>query len=75
MHARGCWRGVAGELVDVEAEGLGGGNAAGGGVRLVEQARVGELGHLVADGGGADGVLEGRACARVPELTGSPVAM
>ena len=50
----------AGELVDVEAEGFGGGDAAGGGVRLFEQAGVGELGHLVADGGGAHGVGEGR---------------
>ena len=35
---------------DVETKGLGGGDAAGGGVRLIEQAGFGEVGHLVSDG-------------------------
>jgi hypothetical protein len=68
---------VAGEFGDVQAEGLGRGNAAGGGVRLVEQACIGELGHLIADGGGADGLLKGslRECARADGLAGRNVAL
>ncbi len=45
--------GGAGDLLDVIAVGLGGGHAAGGGVRLLEESGIGEVGHHVADGRGA----------------------
>ncbi len=69
--------GRVGELADVEAEGFRRGDAAGGGVRLLEQAGVGEFGHLVADGGGAHGVGEGRLRegARADGLPGRDVAL
>ncbi len=44
---------AAAEVLDVHAEGARGGDAAGGGVGLFEQACVGEFCHLVAHCGGA----------------------
>jgi len=52
-------RAGAREGADVEAEGLGRGDAAGGGVGLVEVAEVREVCHDVADGGGGEMVLAG----------------
>ena len=40
------------QLVDVEPVAGGGGDAPGGGVGLLQIALLGEVGHLVADGGG-----------------------
>ena len=61
----------------VEPECRGGGDTPGRGVRLLEQAGVGELGHLIAQGGRANGVpakAESREGARADRLAGGDVA-
>ena len=48
---------AGGERTDEEPEGLLGGHAPGGGVRLGEVALVGQVGHHIADGGRAQGIV------------------
>jgi len=49
-----------GDLADVVAEGGGGGNPAGGGVRLLQQARLAQRGHHIAQGCGTEAFLVGK---------------
>src|SRR5690348_11899055 len=63
-----------GDLFDVKAIGGGGGDASGGGVRLVEVAALFEVGHDVAHSGGAERfVVDLRDGARGDWLTGLDV--
>jgi hypothetical protein len=68
----------AAEMLDVKAKRACGGDAAGGGVRLIEQAGIAERGHDVADGGGTHAILVAevtREGLRRDRLTGSDVRL
>jgi hypothetical protein len=69
-------RSLAGELIDVIAEGRSSGDTPCGCMRLLQQSNVGEIGHHVADGGGTEALAAmTRQSARTDRLARRDVSL